>query len=99
MVNHPGIEKIAFTGSTAVGQEIMRNAADTVKRITLELGGKSPNIVFADSEIDNAVKVAITGIFYGKGEGCNAGWRLFFESKVTVEFPDNLVRRRGTRRL
>ena len=48
MVKHPGIDKIAFTGSTAVGQEIMRSAADTVKRITLELGGKSPNIVFAD---------------------------------------------------
>src|SRR6202521_5989223 len=54
MVKHPGIDKIAFTGSTAVGQEIMRSAADTVKRITLELGGKSPNIVFADSDIDNA---------------------------------------------
>src|SRR6202047_2958313 len=70
MVKHPGIDKIAFTGSTAVGQEIMRSAADTVKRITLELGGKSPNIVFADSDVDNAVKGAITGIFYGKGEVC-----------------------------
>src|SRR5580700_566471 len=68
MVKHPGIDKIAFTGSTVVGQEIMRSAADSVKRITLELGGKSPNIVFADSDIDNAVKGAITGIFYGQGE-------------------------------
>src|SRR5580700_10654771 len=93
MVRHPGIDKIAFTGSTAVGQEIMRSAADTVKRITLELGGKSPNIVFADSDIDNAVKGAITGIFYGKGEVCNAGSRLFLESKVKDEFTEKLVAR------
>src|SRR3984885_10810630 len=93
MVKHPGINKIAFTGSTSVGQEIMRNAADTVKRITLELGGKSPNIVFADSDIDNAVKGAITGIFYGKGEVCNAGSRLFVESKGQDEFLEKLVTR------
>src|SRR5216684_550793 len=93
MVQHPGIDKIAFTGSTAVGQEIMRGAADTVKRITLELGGKSPNIVFADSDVDNAVKGAITGIFYGKGEVCNAGSRLFVESKVQNEFLEKLVAR------
>jgi len=93
MVKHPGIDKIAFTGSTAVGQEIMRSAADTVKRITLELGGKSPNIVFADSDIDDAVKGAITGIFYGKGEVCNAGSRLFLECKVKDEFTEKLVAR------
>jgi aldehyde dehydrogenase (NAD+) len=93
MVKHLGIDKIAFTGSTAVGQEIMRSAADTVKRITLELGGKSPNIVFADSDVDNAVKGAITGIFYGKGEVCNAGSRLFLESKVKDEFTKKLVAR------
>src|ERR1700731_3830121 len=93
MVKHPGIDKIAFTGSTEVGKEIMRGAADTLKRITLELGGKSPNIVFADSDIDNAVKGAITGIFYGKGEVCNAGSRLFVESKVQDEFLEKLVAR------
>jgi len=93
IVAHPGIDKIAFTGSTAVGKEIMRGAADTLKRITLELGGKSPNIVFADSDIDNAVKGAITGIFYGKGEVCNAGSRLFLESKVKEEFTEKLVAR------
>jgi acyl-CoA reductase-like NAD-dependent aldehyde dehydrogenase len=93
MVKHPGIDKIAFTGSTAVGQEIMRGAADSLKRITLELGGKSPNIVFADADIDNAVKGAITGIFYGKGEVCNAGSRLFLESKVKDEFTEKLVAR------
>jgi aldehyde dehydrogenase (NAD+) len=93
IVRHPGIDKIAFTGSTAVGKEIMRSAADTLKRVTLELGGKSPNIVFADSDIDNAVKGAINGIFYGKGEVCNAGSRLFVESKVQDEFVEKLVGR------
>jgi len=93
MVEHSGIDKIAFTGSTAVGQEIMRNAAGSLKRITLELGGKSPNIVFADADIDNAVKGAMTGIFYGKGEVCNAGSRLFLESKVKDEFVEKLAAR------
>jgi aldehyde dehydrogenase (NAD+) len=93
IVQHPGIDKIAFTGSTAVGKEIMRGAADTLKRVTLELGGKSPNIVFADADIDSAVKGAINGIFYGKGEVCNAGSRLFVESKVRREFLDKLIGR------
>src|SRR4029079_151178 len=77
IVEHPGIDKIAFTGSTAVGKEIMRGASDSLKRVTLELGGKSPNIVFCDADIDAAVRGAINGIFYGKGEVCNAGSRLF----------------------
>src|SRR6266705_1754733 len=93
IVRHPGIDKIAFTGSTAVGKEIMRSSADTLKRVTLELGGKSPNIVFADSDIDNAVKGVINGIFYGKGEVCNAGSRLFVERKVQDEFLEKLVAR------
>ena len=93
MVRHPGIDKIAFTGSTAVGQEIMRGAADGLKRVTLELGGKSPNIVFADSDLDDAVKGAMNGIFYGKGEVCNAGSRLFLESKIQDAFIDKLVAR------
>jgi aldehyde dehydrogenase (NAD+) len=93
VVRHPGIDKIAFTGSTAVGKEIMRGSADTLKRVTLELGGKSPNIVFADSDIDSAVKGAINGIFYGKGEVCNAGSRLFVENKVQDEFLDKVVAR------
>ena len=93
IVAHPGIDKIAFTGSTAVGRQIMRSAADTLKRVTLELGGKSPNIVFADSEIDSAVRGAINGIFYGKGEVCNAGSRLFVETKVGDELLEKLVAR------
>lgn len=93
IVRHPGIDKIAFTGSTAVGKEIMRAAADTLKRVTLELGGKSPNIVFADSDLEGAVKGAINGIFYGKGEVCNAGSRLFVENRVRDELVEKLVAR------
>ena len=93
IVQHPGVDKIAFTGSTAVGKEIMRSAAESMKRVTLELGGKSPNIVCADSDLDSAIKGAITGIFYGKGEVCNAGSRLFIENKVRDEFTEKLVGR------
>ncbi|HLJ86263.1 MAG TPA: aldehyde dehydrogenase family protein [Candidatus Angelobacter sp.] len=91
LVKHSGVDKVAFTGSTSVGKEIMRNSADTLKRVTLELGGKSPNIVFADSAIDSAVKGALNGIFYGKGEVCCAGSRLFVEKKVEDEFLTKLV--------
>ncbi len=91
LVKHPGIDKIAFTGSTSVGKEIMRSSADTLKRVTLELGGKSPNIVFADSAIDTAVKGALNGIFYGKGEVCCAGSRLFIEKRVEDEFMTKLL--------
>jgi aldehyde dehydrogenase (NAD+) len=93
LVKHPLVDKIAFTGSTAVGKEIMKEAADSLKRITLELGGKSPNIVFADGDLDQAVKGAINGIFYGKGEVCNAGSRLFVDRKVQDEFMGKLVER------
>jgi acyl-CoA reductase-like NAD-dependent aldehyde dehydrogenase len=93
LVKHPGVDKVAFTGSTVVGKEVMRNAADTVKRITLELGGKSPNIVFADSDLEAAVRGASTGIFYGKGEVCAAGSRLFVEKKIHDEFMAKLVDR------
>src|SRR4051794_23951503 len=91
LVRHDGVDKVAFTGSTAVGKEIMRSAAETLKRVTLELGGKSPNIVFADAPIDQAVRGAINGIFYGKGEVCSAGSRLFVEKKIEDEFLTKLV--------
>ncbi|MGH9602176.1 MAG: aldehyde dehydrogenase family protein [Terriglobales bacterium] len=93
LVKHPGVDKVAFTGSTSVGKEVMRSAADTVKRLTLELGGKSPNIVFADSDLEAAVRGAANGIFYGKGEVCAAGSRLFVERKVHDEFMAKLVDR------
>lgn len=93
LVRHPGVDKIAFTGSTEVGKQIMRDAADTVKRITLELGGKSPNIIFADADIPSAVKGAQSGIFYGKGEVCAAGSRLLVERSVHDQVMTELVAR------
>jgi acyl-CoA reductase-like NAD-dependent aldehyde dehydrogenase len=86
LVEHPGIAKIAFTGDTSTGKAIMRGAADTLKTITLELGGKSPNIVFADADLDAAARGATTGIFYGKGEVCAAGSRLLVERSIKDEF-------------
>ena len=71
----------------------MRSASDSLKRVTLELGGKSPNIVFSDADVDAAVRGAINGIFYGKGEVCNAGSRLFVESPLQAEFLEKLVAR------
>jgi acyl-CoA reductase-like NAD-dependent aldehyde dehydrogenase len=93
IVGHPGIDKIAFTGDTKTGREIMRGAADTLKRITLELGGKSPNIVFADADLEAAVRGATTGIFYGKGEVCAAGSRLLVDNRIKSEFIDKVVAR------
>lgn len=93
LVRHPGVDKIAFTGSTAVGQEIMREAAATVKRVTLELGGKSPNIVFADADLKAAVRGAHNGIFYGKGEVCAAGSRLLVERSVHDQVIEELAER------
>ncbi len=93
IVSHPGLDKIAFTGDTATGRHIMRGAADTLKRITLELGGKSPNIVFADADLDRAVRGATTGIFYGKGEVCAAGSRLLVDRSIRDEFLEKVVAR------
>src|SRR5437762_4273588 len=76
MVDHPGIDAIAFTGSTEVGRQLMARAAKTLKKVSLELGGKSPNIVFADADLDAAARGALNAIFYGKGEVCAAGSRL-----------------------
>jgi aldehyde dehydrogenase (NAD+) len=91
LVRHPDVDKISFTGSTEVGRQIMRMAADSNKRVTLELGGKSPNIVFADADISAAVKGAQTGIFYGKGEVCAAGSRLLVEQSVHDHFVELLA--------
>ena len=93
MVRDPRVDKIAFTGSTEVGKQIMREAAGTLKRLSLELGGKSPNIVFADADMEAAVRGAMTGIFYNKGEVCAAGSRLFLEQSVHDEFMSKLTDR------
>jgi acyl-CoA reductase-like NAD-dependent aldehyde dehydrogenase len=86
IVEHAGIDKIAFTGDTSTGRGIMRSAADTLKHLTLELGGKSPNIVFPDADLDAAVRGATMGIFYGKGEVCAAGSRLLVDRAIKDQF-------------
>jgi aldehyde dehydrogenase (NAD+) len=93
LVRHPGVDKISFTGSTGVGKQIMREAADGVKRLTLELGGKSPNIIFDDADLAAAVRGAQTGIFYGKGEVCAAGSRLLVSRKVKDQVVEQLAER------
>ncbi len=93
LVKHPDVDKIAFTGSTETGQIIMREAAGTLKRVTLELGGKSPNIIFADADIDAAVAGTDFGLFFNQGQCCCAGSRVFVEKKIHKEFVDKLVHR------
>ncbi len=80
IVEHPLIDKVAFTGSVEVGKEIMKTASKTLKRISLELGGKSPNIIFADCDLELAAKYALGGIFFNQGEMCTAGSRIFVEA-------------------
>lgn len=86
LASHPGIDKIAFTGSTEVGKIIARSAAENLTKVTLELGGKAPNIVFADADIDQAVNGAMMGIFFNQGQVCCAGSRLFLDERVKDEF-------------
>ncbi len=86
MAEHPGIDKIAFTGSTEVGQKIMRAAAGNMKRVSMELGGKSPDIVFADADLDAAVPGAAMAVFQNSGQICSAGTRLFVQRPVYEEF-------------
>ncbi|MFK7759890.1 MAG: aldehyde dehydrogenase family protein [Phycisphaerales bacterium] len=82
MVNHPGVDKIAFTGSTAVGKKIAQVTAPTPKRLTLELGGKSPNIIFEDASLDQAIEGVIGGIYFNQGHVCCAGSRVFVQESV-----------------
>jgi aldehyde dehydrogenase (NAD+) len=93
MAEHPGIDKISFTGETETGKTILRAAAGTVKRVSMELGGKSPNVVFADADLDSAAKGAINAIFYGKGELCSAGSRLLVEESVHDALLERVVER------
>ncbi|MCU1244638.1 MAG: aldehyde dehydrogenase family protein, partial [Acidobacteria bacterium] len=93
MVDHPGIDAIAFTGSAEVGRELMARAAKTLKKVSLELGGKSPNIVFADADIEAAARGALNAIFYGKGEVCAAGSRLLVEEGIHDELMAKVIER------
>jgi aldehyde dehydrogenase (NAD+)/phenylacetaldehyde dehydrogenase len=93
MAEHPGIDKISFTGETETGKSILRAAAGTVKRVSMELGGKSPNVVFADADLEAAARGAINAIFYGKGELCSAGSRLLVEASVHDALMEKVVAR------
>lgn len=99
IVNHPGVNKIAFTGSTAVGKKIRTSIAGSQKRCTLELGGKAANIVFADAPIDQAVEGIINGIFFNQGHVCCAGSRLFVQESARDEVLKKLKHRMGTLRV
>ena len=91
LVEHPLVNKVAFTGSDATGQRIYESAAKSLKRVSLELGGKSPNIVFGDAEMENAVKGVISGIFAATGQTCIAGSRLLIQRSIHQEFVERLV--------
>ncbi len=99
LVAHKGVDKIAFTGETRTGQVIMKSAADTLKRVTLELGGKSPNIVFADADLDAAVEGAILGLYLNQGQCCCAGSRLFVQEQVHDQVVERLAARAQERKL
>jgi aldehyde dehydrogenase (NAD+) len=96
---HPLVRRISFTGSVATGIDVMRAAADRVVPLTLELGGKSPNIVFADADLDEAAAGAWTAIYYNAGQTCSAGSRLLVERSVQAELVERLVARNAEARL
>src|SRR6202140_4434984 len=91
IVQHPDVNKIAFTGSAAVGKIIVKQAADTVKRVTLELGGKSPNIFFADADFEAAIDGALFGVFINQGEVCSAGSRILVQKSIYKNFVDAMA--------
>ena len=99
IVKHPAIDKVAFTGSGETAQIIMRDAATTLKRLTFELGGKSPNIVFADSDLEAAAAGSHFGLYFNQGQCCCAGSRLFVEEKIYDKFIDRIQSMNKTRKL
>lgn len=92
IVNHPDVDKIAFTGSTVTGKYIMRQAAETVKHVTLELGGKSPNIILEDADLTEAIPGAFNGIMYNHGQNCSAGSRVFVHRKHYDQVVEELAK-------
>ncbi len=99
LVLHPDVNKIAFTGSATVGKIIVKAAADTVKRVTLELGGKSPNIFFADADFESAIDGALFGVFINQGEVCSAGSRILVEKPIYTKFVEAMAAKAKTIRL
>ena len=92
LVKSPKVDKIAFTGSTAIGMDLIRNGAGTIKHQTMELGGKAPNIIFADANLDVALQAAFWGIFWNKGEVCVSGSRILVERSIYDEFVEKFAR-------
>src|ERR1700682_746326 len=99
LVQHPDVNKIAFTGSAAVGKVIVKQAADTVKRVTLELGGKSPNIFFADADFEAAIDGALFGVFINQGEVCSAGSRILVQKSIYKNFVEAMAEKAKTIKL
>jgi betaine-aldehyde dehydrogenase len=99
LVQHPDVNKVAFTGSAAVGRLIMKTAADTIKRVTLELGGKSPNIFFADADFEAAIDGALFGVFINQGEVCSAGSRILVQRSIYNRFVDAMAAKAKTIKL
>jgi aldehyde dehydrogenase (NAD+) len=99
VVNHPDVDKVAFTGSTAVGKVIQNGLAGTGKRLTLELGGKAAHVIFEDAPLDQAIEGVINGIFFNQGHVCCAGSRLLVEESIHDRFVDKLKRRLSTLRV
>ncbi len=99
IVKHPGVDKVAFTGELATAKIIQREAADTMKRLTFELGGKSPNVIFADADIESAVEGAHFGLYFNQGQCCCAGSRLFVEERIHDEVIDRLKEKNEDRRV
>jgi betaine-aldehyde dehydrogenase len=99
LVKHPDVNKVAFTGSGAVGKAIVKMAADSLKRVTLELGGKSPNIFFADADFESAIDGALFGVFINQGEVCSAGSRILVEKSIYPKFVDAMSAKAKTIRL
>jgi aldehyde dehydrogenase (NAD+) len=91
LVEHPDVNKVAFTGSTPIGKDIMSKASETLKRVTLELGGKSPNIVFDDADMEAAVAGSLFGIFFNTGQSCEARSRMFVHEDIYEEFMEKFI--------
>ena len=99
IVTHPGVDKVAFTGHVDTAKIIQKAAADTLKRVTFELGGKSPNVIFADADMEQAVEGAFHAIYFHCGQCCTAGSRLFVEEKIHDELVERLAERSKGRRI
>jgi aldehyde dehydrogenase (NAD+) len=99
LVKHPGVDKIAFTGEYVTAQTIMKDASQTLKRLTFELGGKSPNIIFADADLDAAITGSYFGLYFNQGQCCCAGSRVFVQEKIHKQFIDRVTQMNRSRRL